>query len=62
MDCWVASGWVSTSPQWIEGVCGATGGGGGHPKRGHRRVQMPVIDLRQHDDELALLLLEADDG
>ena len=22
--CWVASGWVSTSPEWVQNVCGAS--------------------------------------
>jgi hypothetical protein len=41
--------------------CPTSGGGGGHSK-GRRRISIPVIDNRMHDDEIALLLLEAEDG
>ena len=45
-------------PTGFDTTCGASTGGG-HPPRGRRRVSMPVIDTRMHDDELALLILEA---
>ena len=38
-------------------TCSSASGGGGH-RRG-RNIHMPITDPSMHDDELALLLLEA---
>ena len=43
-------------PKYFD-TCSSAAGGGGH-RRG-RRVEMPITDPSMHDDELALLLLEA---